>query len=117
MNDNHLAPFGAQERAALTALETEPRAAHPAAMDTLGLGVADMLRSKLVDVDDVTIGRVLIALTTGAGFVALALADQEDPGGKRALQGLWAALTGAGLHLAETAWKTGPWRGADREPV
>jgi hypothetical protein len=88
--------YGVAERAELTALAERIAAGypHPAAA---AAAIADRLRLLLPDLDDVTIGRVLLALTNNMSPIWLVSA--VSPGD------LWAGLAFAGLRMTETEWK------------
>ena len=85
--------YGAAERAQLEGLADRITASNASAMDALGPAIADRLRKQLPDLDDVTIGRVLVAVGTNLDW--LFLPDSAVP---------WAGLTAAGLHLTEAEW-------------
>ncbi len=107
MNDTHT-PYGARERADLTALDTQLHAANPAIRAEIAPAVADRLRTTLPDIDDTTIGRVLLALTTGPGFIFALLRQEQNPQAQTALTRLWATLAAAGLDLTATARQPEP---------
>jgi hypothetical protein len=93
-----LSPYGARERAKLTILNEGLQVGYPDG--TVPTAIADMLRQQLPDMDDVTIGRVVIALTVEGIIAGVA------QGADSRMQNLWAALTIAGLQLTESEWKT-----------
>jgi hypothetical protein len=103
--DTHPAPYGARERADLATLDNELRAADPVIRTEVAPGVADLLRKALPDIDDTTIGRVLIALSTPGSAFLRAVIRNEQPEAQAALSRLWATLAGAGLDLTATAWQ------------
>jgi len=85
--------YGAAERARLRTLAAQLAALNPDAVAGAP-AVADILRELLPDVDDVTIGRVLLTVT-GGPFTALWRTGGALPG-----------LALVGLHLTETEWRT-----------
>jgi len=86
--------YGAAERARLEGLANQITAATPASMDVLGPAVADNLRRHLPDLDDVTIGRVLVVI----GTECQGLFMEAEPAV------LWAGFTAAGLQMTEAEW-------------
>ena len=82
------------------------RGANPAIRTEIAPAVADRLRTTLPDLDDTTIGRVLIALTTGPGFIFALMSQEQNPQTQTTLTRLWATLTAAGLDLTATARQT-----------
>lgn len=93
-----MSAYGAKERSRLASLAETMRAADDSAEPT-GRIVADKLRTELPDLDDLTIGRVLIALTT-TDELGLMFLDSRVP-----LQTVWKALAATGLHLTEPEWE------------
>ena len=92
------AVYGPKDRAHLNVLADTLAATGPGGA-ALGRRIADILRSELPDVDDLTIGRVLVALGTGrlaTLFVGPATLDLT-----------WQGLTAAGLAMTEPEWKEG----------
>jgi len=116
MDDRNSAPYGARERAALAALDAQLRAADPGRAS--GTELADLLREQLPDIDDTTLGRVLIALTGESSVIAILVARQQHPAAQEAIARLWAALARAGLELTAPVWQPrqypGPEPGQDR---
>lgn len=87
-------PYGAAERAKLELLADHITAGNAPAMNALGPAIADLLRKKLPDLSDVTIGRVLVAI--GTELDSIFTPDCRTQ---------WAGLTAAGLQLTEIEWK------------
>ncbi len=98
-------PYGARERAGLATLDAHLRAADPTARTETAPGVADLLRQQLPDLDDTTIGRVLIALTTGPGFLAAVARQPQHPQAQHIAGRIWAALASTGLDLTAPTWQ------------
>ena len=88
--------YGARERADLAALADRITAVQPEVFSKASPVIADRLRKALPDMDDVSIGRVLVALTDDLGPMFLS----DTP-----LPVLWASLAGAGLQMTEAEWK------------
>lgn len=104
MSDDRLGTFGF-DRGKLQTLAIDLRVEAPAWMESIGPGIAKLLRQQLPDLDEVTIGRVLLALTTEPGYVLASHFDQREPAGKQAARAIWQGLIAAGLHLSEPEWK------------
>lgn len=91
------AVYGAAERAKLTATAAALEVNTGAQL--LARHVEDRLRLALPDLDDATIGRVLVGLTTGDDLAALFnLGDELPP------HQLWQVLAAAGLNLTRDEW-------------
>jgi hypothetical protein len=90
--------YNPAQRAALAAVADQIATVSPAVPTILGPAIADVLRKQLPDLDDVTIGRVLIALTSEAKDIILQAPSPGDA---------WSYVIGAGLDLTQTEWKEG----------
>jgi hypothetical protein len=91
--------YGARDRAELAALANRIDATAPTAGDAAGR-VADALRRELPDMDDLAIGRVLVALTVRLQDLFHAVTSGEVDADV-----LRTALARAGLQLTEPEWK------------
>lgn len=94
------AVYGAAERAMLASL-ADQIAVSATTTGVLSDAIADKLRTKLPDLDDLTIGRVLVALTTEAAGLFLSVDDGKAPANL-----VWQGLAGAGLAMTEPEWRT-----------
>jgi len=90
--------YGVAERARLERLADTLTAANPSAVSHLGPALANRLRMELPDLDDATIGRVLIAISR----LTHLFAAEVNPAVT------WAGLAAAGLQMAEGEWKDQP---------
>lgn len=88
--------FEPETRAYLAGLAVRLRSGLPDLWGMAG-GSADQLRRQLPDIDDLTLGRVLLALSEhftqpGTGYEEITIAN------------LWAGLASAGLQLTQQEW-------------
>jgi hypothetical protein len=88
------AVYGPKERSRLATL-ADQLATAPGGGE-LAAVIADKLRTELPDLDDLTIGRVLIVLTTEMPTLFMGVADVATT---------WQGLTSAGLSMTEPEWK------------
>src|SRR3954462_3072788 len=93
------------DRERLRTMAIDLNAEQPAWMQKIGPGIAEVLRQQLPGLNEVVIGQVLLALTTGCGRVPTPVAAQQEPPGKQAARGIWSGLFAAGLHLSRSEWK------------
>ena len=91
--------YGISERQRLTGLANLIQAQNRPAWEELGTRIADILRAALPDLDDVTIGRVVVAI--GVQLDILFTGKERD------IRSLWAGLTAAGLQLTRPEWDDG----------
>ena len=87
--------YGPKERSRLATLADQLAAASGSGL--LAAAVADRLRGELPDLDDLIIGRVLVALATE--MPQLFIGEAANP----ALT--WQGLAAAGLSMTEPEWK------------
>jgi hypothetical protein len=93
--------YGARERARLRmAAETLEADPGHVIVEIVGSRLADELRKALPDIDDVTIGRILIALTSDNAAIWKIMIEA----GVR-LPAVWQVLTITGLKMTESEWK------------
>jgi hypothetical protein len=88
--------YSPKERAQLATTANMITAGQRAATEALGPFIADKLRTELPDLDDLTIGRVLVALTIQ--MPALFLEEQSS------LHLAWTGMTSAGLEMTRPEW-------------
>lgn len=86
--------YGSKERSRLATLADQIAASPGSGM--LATVIADKLRTELPDLDDLAIGRVLVALTTEMPQLFGEVADPAT---------VWQGLAAAGLSMTEPEWK------------
>lgn len=91
--------YGPRDRAAL-ATTADHLTAAGAMTSSLPGTIADRLRHELPDLDDLTIGRVLIAAT-----ITMAPTWEPVTDGRIPPHTLWQGLAAAGLTMTEPEWK------------
>ena len=87
--------YGPKERSRLAILADQLATASGSGL--LAAAIADRLRTELPDLDDLTVGRVLIALATE--MPQLFVGEAANP------VLTWQGLTAAGLSMTEPEWK------------
>lgn len=88
--------YGPKERTELASLSDSIAANNRNIPTVLGPAIADKLRTELPDLDDLTIGRVLVAIGTCLPGL---FQDASAP------QLAWGGLLQAGLDMTEPEWK------------
>ena len=99
-------PYLPRDRAGLAALDARLRAYDPD-LRAAARQAAGLLRQQLPDIDDTTIGQVLIALAGKPSTLLAAhiTSRQQHPSARTAVAQLWAALAGAALDLTAPDWQ------------
>ena len=87
--------YGPKERSRLATLADQLATASGSGL--LATAIADRLRTELPDLDDLTVGRVLVALATELPQLFLEEAAS--------LALTWQGLAAAGLSMTEPEWK------------
>jgi hypothetical protein len=88
------AVYGPKERSRLAILADQ--IAGGPGTGALSAAIADKLRTELPDLDDLTVGRVLVALTTEMPSLFSGVADVAV---------VWQGMAAAGLAMTEPEWK------------
>lgn len=94
-----MSQLGAAERARLRAADAHIKATEP--NPEMGRPLADALRQNLPDLDDVTMGRVLIALGAHTGGLVQIYPDNHE------LRVLSNQIVMAGVDLTAIEWQDG----------